>query len=363
MNRLQSVAILARELMPQFKVALGAIALGTTLGLGDVSSSGALTLNQQLDIPLNNGSRSDRREQADQLVQLGIEQQRAGNVVKAIDLWQVALGIYRQWNDGVAEGQTYERIGKAYERLGQYQAAEDALRRHLAFARDNQDAQAQIFGFNNVGRLLLRQGHLAAAEQSFQQGLKLAKDIRFPQGEGLSWSNLGLVSYQAGRYAEALQRYQTAKQLQRYADADPVAEAENQNNLGDAFMAANNPFEAGIGYRQALFLAEDAGDRPNQFRALTGLMVSEEAQGRVSAALKYLNQRLTVATDQKDSLQTIKSLQLLAQFYYRRGDLLAADGYYQQAIALAKAVNAAPEVTALNNQLTRLRVVNQNLLR
>jgi tetratricopeptide (TPR) repeat protein len=335
---------------------------GLTLALSLVQAPRALalSLNQQLDIPLNNGSRSDSRVAADQIVELGIQQQRAGSLPKAIALWQSALPIYRKWGDRVAEGQTYERIGKAYEKLGQYQEAEDALRRHLAFARANQDVQAQIFGFNNVGRFLLRQGYLAEAEKSFQQGLKLAQDLKFPQGEGLSWGNLGLVSYQSGRYAEALQRYQSAKQLQRYADADPVAEAESQNDMGDAFRAVNNAYEAAITYRQALFLANDARDRPNQFRALTGLVIVAEAQQQLSVASDRLNQRLALATEQNNSLETIKSLQLWAQFYQRRGDVVAADSYYQQAIELAKAVKAESELAALNNQLTTLRVINQN---
>jgi tetratricopeptide (TPR) repeat protein len=345
------------------RILIAAPGLAIALGLGQVPGGMALSLNQQLDIPLNNGSRSDRREAADRIVQLGVQHQRAGDLQQAIARWQEALVIYRQWGDGVAEGQTYERIGKAYEKLGQYQEAEDALRRHLALARANQDVQAQIFGFNNVGRFLLRQGHLAEAEKSFQQGLKLAKDLRFPQGEGLSWSNLGLVAYQSGRYAEALQRYQLAKPLHRYADADPVAEAESQNDMGDAFLAVNNGYEAAIAYRQALFLADQARDRPNQFRAMTGLVIAYEAQQQLGNASDLLTRRLGLATEQKNSLETIKSLQLLAQFYNRRGDTVAADSYYQQAIALAKAVNAEAEIAKLNNQLTTLRVINQNRLK
>ncbi len=350
-----------QRIVPQILLALPGLALA--LGLVQGSGVMALSLNQQLEIPLNNGSRSDRRAEADRLVQLGLEQQRAGALGKAIALWQSALPIYRKWGDGVAECQTYERMGKAYEKLGQYQEAEDALRRHLALARANQDVQAQIFGFNHVGRFLLRQGHLTEAERSFQQGLKLAQDLRFPQGEGLSWSNLGLVSYKSGRYAEALKRYQLAKQLHRYADADPVAEAESQNDMGDAFLAVNNGYEAAIAYRQALFLAGNALDRPNQFRAMTGLVMAYVAQGQLGNASDLLNQRLALATEQKNSLETVKSLQLLAQFYNYKGDIVAADSYYQQAIALAKAVNAEPEIAALNNQLTTLRVINQNRLK
>ena len=349
------------RILPQILIIIPGLAI--VLGLNQVPAAMALNLNQQLDIPLNNGSRSAGRVDADRLVQQGVQQQRAGSLAQAIGLWQTALPLYRQWGDGVAEGQTYERIGKAYEKMGQYQAAEDALRRYLALARANQDVQAQIFGFNNVGRCLLRQGHLTEAEQSFQQGLKLAQDLRFPQGEGLSWSNLGLVSYKLGRYAEALQRYQVAKSLHRYADADPIAEAESQNDMGNAFLAVNNSGEAAIAYRQALFLANEGRDRPNQFRAMTGLVTAYESQRQLGNASDILNQRLALAIEEKNSRETIKSLQLLAQFYHHRGDMVAADSYFQQALTLAKAVNAEPEIAALNNQLTTLRVINQNRLK
>jgi tetratricopeptide (TPR) repeat protein len=108
-------------------------------------------LQQQLDIPLNNGSQSPEREQADFLMRLGGQAQRQGNYDKAIANWLQALEIYQQIGDFEGEGLTYDFIGVTYAKMGRYQKAEDALRRRVGVARTRQDFQGQIYGHYLAG--------------------------------------------------------------------------------------------------------------------------------------------------------------------------------------------------------------------
>jgi tetratricopeptide (TPR) repeat protein len=336
--------------------------LALTLVVGLTPAATALSLNDQLQIPLNNGTQGTQREMADQLLQLGIQQDEAGNSMQAIATWQKALPLYRQVQDVVAEGNIYQRLGQVYEKLGLSQEAEEAYRNHLAIARDHNDFQGQISGFNRVGMFLLQRNYVSEAEKAFQQALKLAQDLRDSKGLGVCWSNLGLVAHYQGRYPEAIKRYQLAQQFDQRVDADPRQVAQTQNRLGDAYMAVSNYQQAAIAYRKALFFAGNAQSVPDQFQALTGAVLSAQGLGQTGLALESLNRRLTLATTVANDLETVKSLHLFAEYYRLQGNVKAADSYYQQAIVVAQKVNATREAALLTNQQTTLRVINQNKL-
>jgi len=64
---------------------------------------------------------------------------------------------------------------------------------------------------------------------------------------------------------------------------------------------------------------------------------------------------LALALEQNDSKQVISALKGLAQFYKAKGDLTAADSYYQQAFAIAQGINDTQEQQGLLTQIGTLR--------
>lgn len=314
---------------------------------------GATDLNDQLTIRLYNGTQGTSRLAADRLVQLGTQQEKAGFPARAIAAWLQALEIYRDLKETEAQGLTYDALGKAYAQLGRYVEAEDALRRRLAIARDLKDYQGQIYGFNNLGTLLLGRANILEARKTFAEGLKIAQDVKLTAGEGLSLSNLGLVAYSLGNYDQAIQYYERAKILRGQA-RDP-GEANTLNNLGDAYRALRDYRTALVSYRQALFISEQSVDRPNQFRALEGLTQAFYGLGQNSNASRTLDQRLALALEQKNSRQIISALKSLAQYYRAKKDDAAADGYYQQALAVAREIGDLQEQQGLLTQISTLR--------
>ncbi len=313
----------------------------------------ASELSDQLTINLNNGTRGTARTKADRLVRLGNQQQRAGLVDNAIGSWLQALEIYHDIKEVEAQGTIYAALGQAYSQMGRFVEAEDAVRRSLAIARDTKNFQNQIYAANNLGTLLMQRSSASEAQKTFAEGLKIAQDINYPAGRGLSLSNLGLVAYSQGRYQDAIRYYEQAKPLREQA-SDPGA-ANTLNNLGDAYRAIRDYRTAMVSYRQALFISENSLDRPSQFRALEGLTRAFYGLGQNSNASETLDRRLALALEQNDSRQVIASLKGLAQFYQAKGDLTAADSYYQQAFAVAQGINDTQEQQGLLTQIGTLR--------
>jgi tetratricopeptide (TPR) repeat protein len=311
------------------------------------------SLDQQLNIPLNNGIQGEDRDRADFFLRLGGQARRNGNLEKAIDNWLQALDIYQRIGDLEGLGQTYDYLGVTYANLARYREAEDSLRRRLGVARTQQDFQGQIYGLNNLGTVLLQGGNLKAAQESFTEALTIARSVKNREGEGLTLSNLGLLAASAGNYYEAIKRYETALIL-RTQGSDPLGEANTRNNLGDAYRTANLPNDALATYYGALRLARNSRDVSNQFRALRGLVQSYIDRGQYPPAFQLLEQHMALAQKEKNPLEELFSLRLSAVLNQSTGNLSNARTFYERAIALADALGDTQQEALIRNDLAQI---------
>lgn len=311
------------------------------------------SLEEQLDIPLNNGIRGPNREQADFLLRVGAQAQQRGFYEKAIANWLQALDLYQQIGDLEGEGLTQEYLGVAYGKLGRYIKAEDAFRRRVGIARTRRDFQGQIYGLNNLGTVLLESGNPDAAQKTFEEALTIARSVGNQRGEGLSLSNLGLAAAAKGNYYEAIKRYETALGF-RSLVGNPLGEANTRNNLGDVNRVVKRYRDALIAYQGGLRASRESGDISNQFRALRGLVQSYKDLGQYPVALKILEQHKTLAQQQSNLREQLLSLRFAAELNKATGNLADARAFYQEAIALAGALGDTQEQAFLRNDLAQI---------
>ncbi|HEY9805622.1 MAG TPA: tetratricopeptide repeat protein, partial [Candidatus Obscuribacterales bacterium] len=97
-------------------------ATGTT-GLLQATRANAASLNEQLNVPINNGTQGDLRDEADRLVRAGGQYEQQGSLEKAIASWQQAVKLYQRIGDVSATGLTYDFIGLTYAELGRLREA------------------------------------------------------------------------------------------------------------------------------------------------------------------------------------------------------------------------------------------------
>jgi tetratricopeptide (TPR) repeat protein len=313
----------------------------------------AFSLNEQLAIPLNNGTRSEFRDQADWLMHQGTEREQTGAYGQALGFWQEALQIYQRLGDAEATGLALDLIGLTYGNLGLYPEAEDALRRRLAIARTRQDFRGQIFGLNNLGTVLLQSGYLDTARGLFEEAYGIGVDLNYAEGTGLSLSNLGLVAAGEANYPLAIGLYEEAW-LQRRKGENLMGEANTLNNLGDAYQALQAYSEAIEVYSRAEFLARESRDMATQFRALTGLGDAFLAAGHRAPSLEIVRERWQLALDQGNLRQEFSAVQFLARFYQDQGDRVAARNFYQRAIVLGQQLQEGQIVAQLQAELSWL---------
>lgn len=316
----------------------------------------AQSLNQQMALPAHtyNNTRGEPRSEGDRLVRLAAQQVQDGSLDKAITSWQQALEFYHRAKDVESQAVVYDSLGMAYARLGRLQDAEDVLRRRLAISRDLQDFRGQVYGFNNLGTLLLQRGSVAEAERSFAEGLTIAQNINDEAGQGLSWSNLGRVAYSRGDYPRAIKQLETALSLRRFS-SDPVGEANTLNNLGDAYRATGNYRLATTRYYAALQLGRRIRDDSSQFRAIDGLIATNQSLGRDGVSSReLLDRRIALNRDKQDPQRTLQTLGSLARYYKDQGDYALAENLYREAIGLARQLEDRRTEVSLIQQLSNL---------
>jgi len=95
-------------------------------------------------------------------------------------------------------------------------------------------------------------------------------------------------------------------------------------------------------------------DRPNQFRAIDGMVAALNTLGSYNQSLELLNQRLRVAQMLENDRQELASLQALGQVYEKVGDYPKAQQSYQQAIEVAHSLADTQQEGILRERLVSL---------
>jgi tetratricopeptide (TPR) repeat protein len=82
-------------------------------------------------------SNTDRKVEADRLLNQGIQQYQTSQFEAGLNSWQQALQIYREIKDTQSEGKALGNLGNAYYSLGNYLKAIDYYQQSLAIAKEN----------------------------------------------------------------------------------------------------------------------------------------------------------------------------------------------------------------------------------
>lgn len=331
------------------RVQVGQIMLGgvlLALALGPIRAAQADVvpdLQQQLAVPLYNGTLSYERHQADRLVYEGRLLAQDGALSDAIAHWQQALAFYQKVDDLEAQGPVYAYLAEAYLRLGQYPEAEHAVRRRLGVANTRGDYISQVYALNALGRAIAPRGGVRAADETFDRALTVSRSIDSLDGTAVSYDSKGLLAAGEGRLDQATAYYEASLSASRRA-VDPVREATTLNHMGDLYLAQGGYTNALKYHGLAVRIARISGDRQNQFHAIDGVVASLNGLATQNPAfynqsLELLNERLVIARQLENPQQELVALDALGRVYQQLRDYPNAERSYEQALLIAQEIN------------------------
>jgi tetratricopeptide (TPR) repeat protein len=140
------------------------------------------------------------------LGELGIDLRRLGRLTEAVEVYEEALGIYRQRQHPEGIARTSYNLGNAYVSSGDLATAERLFDTALARAEQIADVRGQSFVHSGLGQVYDLSGNRARARAHYARARELAQGARLPDQEILALNGLGAIELADGRLdiAEAI---------------------------------------------------------------------------------------------------------------------------------------------------------------
>lgn len=335
----------------------GAIAVLSLLAMAALwpTQAQAQSLNQQLTIYLNSGSRSPERDTADQLMGVGKAHADAGNWDGAVVSWQQAQQLYQRIGDMDGQGLAFNYLAIAYANQGLPRATEDALRRQLAVSRDQRDFNTQIYANNNLGHALApRASGSPAAGSLFIEGMDVASSVRNHRGEAFTAKNMIWLANSLDQPELNARRYEMAFLPPSQWVANPISYGVKLGQQGDRRMAEQRYYMATRFYNVTETLAQVGNSPALQLAAIDRLVKAYRIMGRYDLARDTLDDRLRVVQKLGRPQEELATLITQGELNQEIGRSLVAQKYYEQALAVAERLNNRGQADLIRERLAGL---------
>jgi CHAT domain-containing protein/Tfp pilus assembly protein PilF len=304
-------------------------------------------------------------EQAEKLLQQGIERYKFSQFEAAIESWKLALILYQKLQNRTGEGAVFGNFGIAYRALGNYAKAIDYLQQALAIQQELNDRKRQLIVLANLGNAYESIGESEQAIEKYQQSLQIAQSIGDIFGEGVALGSLGIVFASLGDYKPAIQYYQQSLKIAQQI-GDREGEGYTLNNLGLAYHIMGDMKQALICYQESLEIAQLIGNLPMQTAALGSLGLTYENLNDYDKAIEYHEQSLAIADSMKAPREQAKVLNNLAHTLYKSANFVEAEKKLRLAIqildSLRSELNDSEHISIFDTQALTYNLLQQVLI-
>src|SRR4051794_28199759 len=266
------------------------------------------------------------------LVRLNLGELRyfLGDLDGAISADRQALALSQQLGDRVHEAQAASNLGLPLHLRGHYDEAATYFDRALALWRPGDEPDKRALTLLNRGHLHLQLGEVDAAREQFGEALPLFRQAKDRNYEAATWNALGILALNTERPGEALEPLRAALALR---PPGTRGRAVTLATLGAAYRQLGRLEEARRAYEEALPIFRGLGSIREQANCLGNLGRLEAAAGQYAAALDHFNHALAMFRGLADPPGMAWALEGEAWVLRRRGDLEAARGLMEEALA------------------------------
>jgi tetratricopeptide (TPR) repeat protein len=200
-----------------------------------------------------------------------------GEVRRAIEFYEQALGIIRETGNRRQEGAVLGNLGVAYKNLGEPGRAIEFYKQQLQITRDIGDRRGEGNALNNLGVAYKHLGEPHRAVEFYEQRLRIAREIGDRRGESSALGNLGRAYADLGEVRRAMDFHEEQLRISREI-GDRHREGTGLGNLGAAYADLGEPHRAIEFYKQRLQIAREIDDLAGEAKAcwLLGLAYAQE---------------------------------------------------------------------------------------
>jgi CHAT domain-containing protein/uncharacterized protein HemY len=276
---------------------------------------------------------TDKKAEADRLLDQGIQQAKTSQFRAAIQSWEQSLKLYQEIGDRKGEANSLNNLGNAYGSLGQYQKAIKFYQQSLSVQQQIGDRNRVAKSLMNLGNAYLRLGEYQKAIDFYQQSLSIQQQIGDRNGVANSLNNLGSAYDSLGEYQKALKFYQQSLSIrQQISDRNGVA--VSLNNLGNAYLRLGEYQKAIDFYQQSLPIFQEISDRNGVASSLMNLGNAYLRLREYQKAIEFYQQSLSIRQEIGDHNGVASSLGSLGNAYSSLGEYQKAIKFYQQSLSI-----------------------------
>ncbi|MDZ8263442.1 CHAT domain-containing tetratricopeptide repeat protein [Nostoc sp. ChiQUE01b] len=266
----------------------------------------------------------DRRGEARALLAFGDVYINLGNYPKGIEYFQQSLAIIRSIKKPDIEFWILSYLGAAYSGLGNYPQAIEYAEQSLIISRQLKNKQMEGNALQDLGIVYSKLGDYLKAIDYVEQGLKIAREVKNNLEEGSALQELGEIYWYEGDYPKAIEYFQQGLKIFRLLKR-PYAELSALNGLGRAYWKQGNYSQAVEYLTQGLRISREFKDRRGEGADLLTLGNVYSEQENYPKAIDYLQQSLLITEETNDLSRKGKILNNLGHIFYKQGNLALAE--------------------------------------
>jgi CHAT domain-containing protein len=232
------------------------------------------------------------------------------------------------------------RRARLHSRLGQTEQAQKTLEQALRIALTSENRGVEAAVLTDLSAIDLLRGDGRDAIASSRQALRLARESRDQRLEARALLQLGESLGATAQPEEAEDAFQRALPLWRRLGWKR-GEAATLLELGYTYFEHGREREALAPVTRSHALWESLGEQQQTAGALRALGAIHSKLGDKQKALDCLLRAREIMPPEGDKRQQAALLSTTGQLYHDLGELSVAEGYYQEALEIARSIDYA----------------------
>jgi tetratricopeptide (TPR) repeat protein len=247
------------------------------------------------------------------LSHIGSTQLKLGRPEEATEALRSALDLHRHLNDSAGKGFALVTIADAFFRLGDRSQALRYIDDALSLANTTPDKQIAARVASNISQLLLENAiEFERAYKAINLASQLYQKLDDKVNAALALADLARLLLLQRSLPQALDQAQRALALYPLERRDSGL-ARIYGTLGLVRITLNRTPEAISAYEHAVQISQEANDSEGAAEHSTNLSKVLVQQGKMEAALTYIDQAIGVCRQTRNSSLLAQALRLKAQ--------------------------------------------------
>jgi CHAT domain-containing protein/Tfp pilus assembly protein PilF/ketosteroid isomerase-like protein len=226
----------------------------------------------------------------------GRELSGQGQFTQALAVFDTALSIANQLQDGPGLIATWRLMGIAHYWMNNYTQALACFQKSLTLSEAGNDKPGIRNALRGIGNTYNSQGNYVRASEYQGKSLKLSEELGDKTAVALDLNNIGLLYSQQGTYEQALEYFKRSLKIKEEVN-NRAGIALTLDNIGVVYGWQGKYEQALEAFQKSLKLCEELGEKAGIADALHNIAVLHYLRGDYAQALTYNRRSLELAQD------------------------------------------------------------------